>query len=204
MKVAGSSSEYFLENFCGKEDVVTPITPIESQLHTPRNFENGLEYRHTPPQLLFQKLSFNQFQDYRMVCGSRNTWDRIVSSYCMHAKHSRNTDSFKKWLINESSKTIRWHPKDKRSKSKLPHFLYQFSLLNNCCIITDWINQESLEKDLRTFCDSLGIDNKNINLLRAKHYNKKHYTEYYDDETREIVAEKYARDIEYFGYKFGG
>lgn len=72
----------------------------------------------------------------------------------------------------------------------------------------DYIGRfETREKDLDYISNKIGIELdpkfsvKQKEMQRTR--SKKHYTEYYDDETREIVAQKYAQDIERFGYKFG-
>ncbi len=136
----------------------------------------------------------------------RNPWDRLVSAYeylknggiCpLDAEDYLNLfskyENFKEMVLNWEEVFF-----------DQIHFKSQSDWIcdNDGNIIVDFVGKfENLQQDFDIVCDRMQIPRKK--LPHTNKTNHKHYTKYYNDEIREIVAKKYARDIEYFGYKFG-
>ena len=141
--------------------------------------------------------------DYFKFTFCRNPWDKAVSEWCYMQKHpmtikaksafSRYGRSFESFVKNNLI-----------SYANPKHSFAQHRLLDagKYKSTVDFIGRfENIQEDWNLICDKLNI--QRFNLPHKNKTNHKHYTEYYDEETKQIVAEKYAKDIEYFGYKFG-
>ena len=66
------------------------------------------------------------------------------------------------------------------------------------------IRYENLESELAEVCADLGIEEA-VTLPGAKGHTRKdvrHYRDFYDDETRELMAKWYAKEIDAFGFEF--
>ena len=139
------------------------------------------------PKLIEQ---YPQYKDYFKFAFVRNPWYRVVSWYFFCKKSpfvSRNTlnISFKKFIETRS---------DIWRASK--QFQYEFT--KKC----DFIGKtENFQEDFDVISDRIGIERQKLpHNNKSKH---KHYTEYYNEETKQIVAEVFTKDIEYFRYEFG-
>ena len=137
---------------------------------------------HIPLWYYRENISIKKFESYYKFAFVRNSWDRIISAY-YYSKKFGMTKNFKVWVTDI----------DLNHKYGL-----QYNFVNGC----DFIGRfENLQGDFNIVCDKIGIPQQQLpHKNKTKH---KHYTEYYDEETKSIVAEKYAKDIEYFGYTFG-
>lgn len=127
------------------------------------------------------------FNEYFVFGFVRNPWDRAISRIMYRNKRYNRPMEISLQLL--------------KKECRMNRPLYGDFFVNEICA-ADFIGKfENLQQDFNTVCDKIGIPRQK--LPHKNKTNHKHYTEYYDDETREIVAQKYARDIECFGYKFG-
>jgi hypothetical protein len=147
----------------------------------------------------FKENNWN-WDEYFKFSFARNPWNRVVSRYEYRKLRAKENTSFGR----SSAKMVRGKNFRKFLKKGTRGFGaccdYFFDSHGNQ--LMDFIGKlENLQTDFNTICDNIGIPRQQLpHRNKTKH---KHYSEYYDDETRQIVAEKYAKDIEYFGYEFG-
>lgn len=147
----------------------------------------------------------------------RNPWERMLSMYLFYHPSNYNAMEFfsgNNEIDNDFNAWIKWIYSDKfpivRIHSDVNIVKYCFSNQLN------WISKsngeiydnvkilrfENLKRELHymfTNIMKLNIIDLDTKVHPTKH---KHYTEYYNDDTRDLVAKHYSRDIDYFNYSF--
>jgi len=149
-----------------------------------------------------EELTDEKLNEYFKFTFVRNPWDRMVSIYSYFKNlqtfldsnpgFPRNCDFYmfiKNKLYNfddvieKHSNQQYWHT----------HF--------NGEQFIDFVGRfESIEEDWAFVANKINVSKKLPHSNSSKHDN---YQTYYNDETIELVAKKYKKDIEYFGYEFG-
>ena len=150
-------------------------------------------------------LKFPHTKDYFSFAFVRNPWARLVSGFSMW-KNISYDHPWSQWDSKEMDFCKNYDFKDFIYAIKINHIVkphtqpyigHYFEKPSDMNFIG---KLEQYQNDFNFVCNQIGFPYKEV-----PHSNKSshsHYSEYYDDETKEIVAKKYAEDIEYFGYKF--
>ena len=149
--------------------------------------------------LLYQHHNPHEFKKYFKFTFVRNPWDREVSSYEYFRKLDLESRSFEDRLKYRMKKRVSF-PLVGLKKIKVCGYNYMITDKSGK-YFPDFIGRfENLQNDFNFICDKIG---KSREIL--PHYNKinkPHYSEYYNERTKQMVAEAYEKEIENFGYRF--
>ena len=172
------------------------LHPCESLMNISTKKNAHPQYEDIKKYLGNQNIDIN---DYFKFSFTRNPWSWRVSHFEYAKKMHRNNLGI--YGSHQYSKLKNLSFKDFiKTHGDFLQFDYLSNMKNELSV--DFVGKfENLKEDFNIVCDKIGIPRQQLpHANKSKH---KHYTEYYDEETKELVAKKYAKDIEYFGYEFG-
>jgi chondroitin 4-sulfotransferase 11 len=128
----------------------------------------------------------------------RNPWDRLVSWHRMCMEFGENKfQSYVRATFPEFSDFIRNEESEPLAKTRQN----QLDLITDDAgnLLVDFVGRfEDLEGDFR----KTGLATAGVKLAHLNKSAHADYRSYYTDETRDIVARRFAKDCEYFGYRF--
>lgn len=215
-KTAGTSIEIALSKFCGKEDIITPITKNDEKArrragyHGARNYLSPLSdyrskdfvkllikgrrkarfYNHIPAKKAKDFIGESIWNSYYKFCFERNPWDRLISYYYWHYKESPRP------TISEFLKTD--SPLNLKRRGLNVYTINGKVAVDKVCLY------ENISEELEKVRIRLGIPEK-LDLPRAKsgyRKDRRHYREVLDQGQKEIIEKIFSEEIALFGYQF--
>lgn len=197
----------------------SPITPGMRRrsalfIHIPKTAGTSVtqalfsEWPHaSAPYFLFERRDKAAFDSYFRFAFVRNPWDRLVSAY-YYLRRSDLSPPDLAWVrahmgeIGTFDHFVRhWLNEDRMWAHEVFAPQHFFVVDSAGQVRVDFIGRfENLHSDFRTICERLGVA---VDLPRLNESVHPHFSACYDNETREIVAKLYARDIQLFAYEFG-
>ena len=146
-------------------------------------------------------LNDSQATEYFKFTFVRNPWDRMVSTYMwfmddtnpgvsnVFDRKASCLDEFVEMFFRYSGSGDVWH-----RYSQVSYLWTRYGV--------NFVGRfENLQKDFDVVCDKLGIPHQE--LLHIGKTEHKPYWEYYTDDSREFILDRYKDDIETYSYEFG-
>jgi hypothetical protein len=218
-KTAGTSVESALSQFCSGNDVVTPINDYRHNrdengnfLHQSMNAEEFIKLdlpnlQHVDALTIRRMVPDDVWDSYLKFSITRNPWDRIISDFFWKKRQDPAIKPRKRFyhyfgvpfnelnhvqgMFKEFLNSDQWTNNDR------------FYVIDNQLCVDFAIRYERLSEDLSDVCKKLELDNCSLPRLKSGMRQKNHhYSEYFDEESKSIVAEKHKNDIRLFDYKF--
>jgi len=142
------------------------------------------------PASEWKKTDPPRFNDYFTFSFVRNPWDRVLSDYFWHLREG----GFKQKDFNREDFL-------KHIKTGGTHPWSQWWMVSDGKkVIVDFVGKfENINEDWAFVAKKLGLPQTLSHRNKTKH---KHYSHYYDEETKKAVVDRFPEDIEKFGYKF--
>ena len=200
-------SENISIEFCKK------LAPSGIAYHSERYFEQSryLRYINSSKILNHTYSSHISAKKVKRILGGDALWSKIFTFSIVRNPWDRAFSSFRQYCYTRGDKTGITDPAifvrylTNKLDRTFEHEFYTSSSFvtdENGKIIVDFIARyENREKDLQYIGQKIGFPD----LGRAhlwKTSDGKHYSRFYNDETRELVRDMYADDIKLFGYEF--
>lgn len=214
-KTAGTSIEIALSKFCGTEDIITPISPVDEKIRKSLGYTGAQNYlaplsdygfkdvlrllAFSRKLRYFNHISANEvrryigeeiWNSYYKFCFERNPWDRVASLYFfVHRTEPR--PAILKFI--ESGRPL--------ILKKRGSGLYT---IDGKIAVDKVCRYENIADELEQVRNRLGIPEPLV-LPRAKSgFRKKKlsYRELFDNDSRQRIAELFSDEISRLGYEY--